>query len=1065
MPFFLAKSATKSLTKHNIYAKIKKVLNYKFFTESDNMLPRLQQIPELSPIVSDYLQQLKHQHFEGDIASHYADRLSLATDNSVYQQLPQAILFPKTVADVVRITKLAQQETFQTLTFTPRGGGTGTNGQSLNNNIIVDLSRHMTQILELNIEQRRVRVQAGVVKDQLNQYLKPYGLFFSPELSTSNRATIGGMINTDASGQGSLKYGKTSDHVLGLRSVLMNGEILDTSAVNSATFFAKIADYSTTSKLLHQEIFQRCHDKRQTILQDLPQLNRFLTGYDLKNVFNDDLSEFNLTRILTGSEGSLAFICEATLDLTPIPQYRTLINIKYSSFDAALRNAPFMVKANALSVETVDSKVLNLAKEDIIWNSVSELLSEEENNPILGLNIVEYAGNNQAVIERQVAQLCAQLEHRITNQQDAIIGYQVCSELASIERIYAMRKKAVGLLGNAKGAAKPIPFVEDTCVPPENLADYIAEFRALLDQHQLQYGMFGHVDAGVLHVRPALDLCDKEQVLRFKQISDQVAELTRKYGGLIWGEHGKGMRSQYGEKFFTPELWQELRYIKSLFDPQNRLNPGKICTALNSEQQLYSIMSPMRADKDRQIPIQTRHEFSGAMNCNGNGLCFNFDVHSTMCPSMKVSKNRVFSPKGRAAMVREWLRLMAQENVTPEQLDFHHRQIKLTDFVQKIRHSVKKSKEYDFSHEVKQAMDTCLACKACASQCPIKIDVPGFRAKFFHLYHQRYLRPLKDYVVSNVEYVAPLMAKAPKFFNFFTAAKLTRPLAEKVLGMTDLPLLSSPSLQQQLVEIGYQGCSLEQLEKIAQAEKQNMLLIVQDPFTSYYDAKVVADFVALTQKLGFKPAVLPFKPNGKAQHIKGFLTRFAKTAKNQADFLNRTAQLGIPLVGVDPAIVLSYRDEYQEILGTQRGNFRVITAHEWLKSQLSSEHLQCAIKNLAENHRTFAQTEQVWYLFPHCTESTALPNSQKEWQHIFSAFGQTLKVENVGCCGMAGTFGHETQHIAMSKAIYASSWESKLAGKDPNYCLATGYSCRSQIKRMAHWQAKHPVQALLQLFL
>ncbi|WP_032092771.1 D-2-hydroxyglutarate dehydrogenase YdiJ [Necropsobacter rosorum] len=1025
------------------------------------MLPRLKDIPQLDPLVSDYLQNLTDQHFEGDIASNYADRLSLATDNSVYQQLPQAILFPKSTADVVRLTKLAQQDKYRSLTFTPRGGGTGTNGQAINHNIIVDLSRHMTRILELDVERRRVKVQAGVVKDQLNRFLKPYGLFFAPELSTSNRATLGGMINTDASGQGSLKYGKTSDHVLGLRCVLINGEILDTSAVESDGFLDHLAQQplSALSKQLHREIFQRCKAKRQTIIHDLPQLNRFLTGYDLKNVFNDDESEFNLSRILTGSEGSLAFVCEATLDLTPIPQCRTLINIKYNSFDAALRNAPFMLKADALSVETVDSNVLNLAKQDIIWHSVSELLTEDENRPILGLNIVEYAGNHKPLIDNQVAQLCARLDEKIAAAQDGIIGYQVCTDLSSIERIYAMRKKAVGLLGNTQGAAKPIPFVEDTCVPPQHLADYIAEFRALLDSHQLQYGMFGHVDAGVLHVRPALDLCDKEQVMLFKNISDQIAALTHKYGGLIWGEHGKGMRSHYGETFFTPELWQELRYIKFLFDPDNRLNPGKICTPLNHQASLYSILSPMRADQDRQIPIQIREAFPGAMNCNGNGLCFNFDEHSIMCPSMKVSKNRVYSPKGRAAMVREWLRLMAKENVQPAQLDFRHREVKLTDLVQRLRNSLRKRRgEYDFSHEVKAAMDTCLACKACASQCPIKIDVPTFRAQFFYLYHRRYLRPLKDYVVSNVEFAAPWMSKAPKFFNFFTAAKASRPLAEKLLGMTDLPLLSTPTLQQQLVEIGYQGYSLEQLESLSAVQKQDVLLIVQDPFTSFYDAKVVADFIELSRHLGYKPILLPFKPNGKAQHIKGFLARFAKTAKNQAEFLNRMAQTGLPLVGVDPAIVLSYRDEYQEVLGNARGDFQVITAHEWLNSQLHSEKLQRAVKNCTKNDRTLSSP---WYLFPHCTETTAMPNSPKEWQRIFSAFGQQLQTETVGCCGMAGTFGHETQHLEMSKTIYAVSWAKKLADKDPERCLVTGYSCRSQVKRMQHWQPKHPLQALL----
>lgn len=1029
------------------------------------MLPRLKEVPQLTPLVSDFLDDLKAQYFEGDIASNYADRLSLATDNSVYQLLPQAILFPKSVSDVVRITKLAQQHKYLSLTFTPRGGGTGTNGQAINNNIIVDLSRHMTGILELNVEERWVRVQAGVVKDQLNQFLKPHGLFFAPELSTSNRATLGGMINTDASGQGSLQYGKTSDHVLGLRAVLVNGDIIDTRAVKTERFLDNLAakKVTFTSKRLHEEVFHRCKEKREQIVRDLPQLNRFLTGYDLKNVLNEDESEFNLTRLLTGSEGTLAFICEATLDLTPIPQIRTLINVKYSSFDAALRSAPFMVQANALSVETVDSKVLNLAKEDIIWHSVKELLTEEANSPILGLNIVEFAGNNKNLIERQVAALCAQLDEKIANRESNIIGYQVCSDLPSIERIYAMRKKAVGLLGNAKGAAKPIPFVEDTCVPPENLADYITEFRALLDGYNLQYGMFGHVDAGVLHVRPALDLCDKEQVQLFKHISDSVAELTRKYGGLIWGEHGKGIRSYYGEKFFTPELWQELRYIKFLFDPHNRLNPGKICSALNSEQQLYPILSPMRADNDRQIPIKMREEYAGAMNCNGNGLCFNFDVHSTMCPSMKVSGNRLFSPKGRAGMVREWLRLMANENVTPEQLNFHHSQVKLSELVEKVKNSVKKWRgEYDFSHEVKAAMDTCLACKACASQCPIKIDVASFRSKFFYFYHQRYVRPSKDYIVANLETVAPYMAKQPKLFNFVMKSKFMKIAAEKALGMTDIPLLSEPNLRHQLVEIGYQGKTLEQLERLSPTEKSNMLLIVQDPYTSYYDATVVADFVELCRKLGFKPVLLPFKPNGKAQHIKGFLGQFARTAKNQADFLNRMTKLGLPLVGVDPAIVLSYRDEYNEILQQNRGDFHVITAHEWLKNQLDSNLLKTAVKNLQKNHRTLNTHE--WYLFPHCTEQTFMPNSPQEWQQIFTAFGQHLEVEKVGCCGMAGVFGHDMKNQEMSKAIYAGSWATKLTGKNIEYCLATGYSCRSQVARLENEELKHPVQALLSLF-
>ncbi|QLB20875.1 hypothetical protein A6B43_04705 [Vespertiliibacter pulmonis] len=1026
------------------------------------MIPRLADTPQLDSIVKDFLILLKQQRFQGDIASSYAERLSLATDNSVYQQIPQAILFPKSVNDVVILTQLAQIPEFQQISFTPRGGGTGTNGQSLNHNVIVDLSRHMNQILELNVEERWVRVQAGVVKDQLNQFLKPYGLFFSPELSTSNRATLGGMINTDASGQGSLQYGKTSDHVLALKSVLINGEILETQAISSDNFFTQLEQLqlSPYSYNLHKAIFTRCRQIRPTVLNELPQLNRFLTGYDLKNVFNHDESTFNLSRILTGSEGSLAFICEAKLNLLPIPQFRTLINITYNSFDAALRAAPFMLQAKALSVETIDSKVLNLAKQDIIWHSVSDLINESSDNPILGINIVEYASNNLAQNTAQIQHLCTELDYKIAEGTSGIIGYQICNDLSDIEKIYTMRKKAVGLLGNTQGWAKPIAFVEDTCVPPEYLADYIAEFRQLLDDNHLDYGMFGHVDAGVLHVRPAFDLCDQEQVIKFKHISDQVVQLTAKYGGIIWGEHGKGMRSAYGEQFFGKTLWQELRYIKSLFDPQNRLNPGKICTPLHSEQSLYPIDAQMRADFDRQIPLQIREHFKGAMSCNGNGLCFNFDVHSVMCPSMKISNNRLYSPKGRATLIREWLRLLAKQNISPETLlDLPKDQLKLVEFVQKLTNQLHKTTRYDFSHEVKQAMDTCLACKACASQCPIKIDVPSFRAKFNALYHQRYFRPLQDHLVANLEFIAPFMAKIPKTINFLSTHKMAEKIAKKVLGMVDIPKLSVPTLSQQLRHINYPNNSLEQLEqKLASGEisAKKCIFIVQDPFTSYYDANVVADFIQLCQKLGFNPIVLPFNPTGKALHVKGFLTRFARTAKNQAEMLSRLATLGITMVGIDPALTLIYREEYKEILKHQVGEFEVLLANEWLIKQLNTDHLT-SYKKMPTSDRL------PWHLFIHCTESTSVPNSHTLWQQIFAYFGESLMLEKTGCCGMAGTFGHEAKHLAMSKAIYAQSWQKKLQCKDLQRCLATGYSCRSQVKRMEHQVLKHPVQALLSI--
>lgn len=1016
------------------------------------MIPQLSQAPGVVQLVTDYLQVLEQQGFTGDTTSQYADRLTMATDNSIYQLLPDAIVFPRSTADVVLLATLAAEERFKSLVFTPRGGGTGTNGQALNAGIIVDMSRYMTRILEINPEEGWVRVEAGVIKDKLNQYLKPYGYFFAPELSTSNRATLGGMINTDACGQGSLVYGKTSDHVLGLRAVLMDGTLIDTQPVPVA-LAETLSQTSSPVGRIYRTVYTRCKAQRQLIIDKFPELNRFLTGYDLRHVFNDEMSEFDLTRILTGSEGTLAFITEARLDITRLPKVRRLVNIKYNSFDSALRNAPLMVEAKALSVETIDSKVLNLAREDIVWHSVSALISDVPDKKMLGLNIVEFAGDDAELIESQLAALCQRLDALIAANEAGVIGWQICNDLQDIERIYAMRKKAVGLLGNAKGAAKPIPFVEDTCVPPEHLADYIAQFRALLDRHGLSYGMFGHVDAGVLHVRPALDMCDPQQESVMKQISDEVVALTARYGGLLWGEHGKGYRAQYSPAFFGETLYQELRKVKAAFDPQNRLNPGKICPPEGVDAPMMQVDALKRGSWDRQIPVAVRSAWRGAMTCNGNGLCFNFDTQSPMCPSMKVSNHRLHSPKGRATLIREWLRLLADCHIdlTHLEQEIVEKPASLRTLVARIRNSWYAAKgEYDFSHEVKEAMSGCLACKACSTQCPIKIDVAEFRSRFLQLYHSRYLRPLRDHLVASVETYAPLMAYTPKTFNFLINQPWTRKLSAKSIGMVDLPLLSTPTLKQQLAEQHGTSMTLEQLEKLSREERRKTVLVVQDPFTSYYDAQVVADFMRLIEKVGYQPVLLPFSPNGKAQHIKGFLSRFARTAQKTAHFLNRVAQLDIPMVGVDPAMVLCYRDEYQQILGDKRGNFQVLLVHEWL-----SQHLA----DIPAHH----SDDEAWYLLGHCTEVTALPTAPKQWMEIFAHFGAKLENVRVGCCGMAGTYGHEIKNQTQSRAIYALSWQQAIGRLPRQRCLATGYSCRSQVKRIEGSGVRHPLQALLEI--
>ncbi len=404
-------------------------------------LPKLSHEQTLEPVYLSFLGALAQSEFSGDIDKRYSARLAQATDNSVYQFLPQAVIYPKNQQDVSIALTLAAKSEFDKVVFSARGGGTGTNGQSLTHGLILDLSRYLNKVVEINAEEGWVKVQAGVVKDALNDALRPHGFFFSPDLSTSNRATIGGMVNTDASGAGSLVYGKTSDHVLALSSVLYDGSVLETATVSNDEL-ARIDDVTQNAlgKKLTEEVASICRNNRAEIEARFPKLNRFLTGYDLKNVWNDELSEFNLSRILTGSEGTLAVITEAKLNITPLPSVRMMVNIKYDSFESALRHAPDLVKAKATVVETVDSKVLNLAQQDIIWHSVSDLIKEVPGSVIDGLNMVEFAGDKEEV-EAKVTELESVLDQQVKASVGGLLGYQVTSDKPSINMIYAMRKK------------------------------------------------------------------------------------------------------------------------------------------------------------------------------------------------------------------------------------------------------------------------------------------------------------------------------------------------------------------------------------------------------------------------------------------------------------------------------------------------------------------------------------------------------------------------------------------------------------------------------------------------
>lgn len=1008
-------------------------------------------IPAPAPLDRDckrFLHDLAVAGFKGEITSRYADRTVLATDNSIYQRLPQAVVFPRDTGDVVLLAKLLGEPEHRQVVVTPRGGGTGTNGQSLTNGIVVDLSRHLNQILRIDPVRRVARVQAGVVKDQLNAALKEHGLFFAPELSTSNRATIGGMINTDASGQGSCTYGKTRDHVLELDIVLLGGERFSSRSVDANELKAQLERMGPVGNVW-RSAHRIASGNAQLIETRFPKLNRCLTGYDLAHL-NEPGDRFNLNSVLCGSEGSLGFIVEAEIGLLPIPRHCMLVNVCYASFMDALRDAQALMQHNPLSIETVDSRVLLLAMEDIVWQDVAAYFpGHAGKGATRGINLIEFSGDSEDEVQSRVTAFTA---HLANDSAAARLGHTIASGQAAVNKVYAMRKRAVGLLGNVQGEARPQPFVEDTAVPPEKLADYIAEFRALLDSHGLSYGMFGHVDAGVLHVRPALDLKDPAHAALIRTISDEVARLTLKYGGVLWGEHGKGVRSEYAPKYFGP-LYAALQELKAAFDPYNQLNPGKIATPAGQDARLLRIDEvPLRADSDRQINERVWQSYASAVHCNGNGACYNFDLDDAMCPSWKATRDRKHSPKGRASLLREWLRL--QGNAGVDVLELAARQPSFlaglpVRWQNSRKHKVNSNDTCDdFSHEVYDAMAGCLACKSCAGQCPVKVNVPDFRSRFLELYHTRYLRPPKDYLIGSLEFSVPYLARVPWLYNAVMSSPQVRRLLERHAGMVDSPLLSRFDFQATLRRWGVREAAPSLLAALTETERAKSVILVQDAFTRYFETHVFAAFIELVFRLGYTVWLAPFMPNGKPLHVLGFLRAFNRTALNNAAMLDSLAPYGVPLVGLDPAMTLVYRQEYAK-LSSLKAPPAVLLPQEWL------------VRVLPETPPGPPTGD--FQLLNHCTEKTTAPSAATLWPEVFARAGLKLSPQASGCCGMSGTYGHESRNVQISRHIYTQSWEPILKSAKQEF-LATGYSCRSQAKRMENRELRHPVEVLLDLY-
>lgn len=1027
------------------------------------MIPRVANLVKLKADYQQYINELKTTAFKGDIEDRYEARLLCATDNSVYQLLPQGVIFPKDEEDVQIALKLSTKDCYKNIVFAPRGGGTGTNGQSLTMGILIDSSRYMKEIVKLDVEKCEVTVQTGVIKDELNDLIKDHNLFFSPELSTSNRATIGGMISNDAAGQGSHVYGRTSDHIKSLSVILNDGTKAHFGAVSGKELQECLKQDGVVG-----DIYRKCYALlkgcKSRVKEVFPKLNRFMTGYDLDHAYDDTTDTLNLARLICGAEGTLGFVTEVTLDLTKVPSYRGLLIVKYDSFISALRHAIPLIEAGALSVETVDSKVLNLAKKDPVWYSVHDYITDVDGFDIQGVNIVEFSGYDKDLEFKKMQDLFNAIDTKVKKNpgENGIIGVQYTDTKEGIAAVYGMRKKAVGLLGSAASKEKLVAFTEDTVVPPQNLADYIVEFRALLDSMGVQYGMFGHVDVGLMHVRPALDLTKEEDKKKLIKISNEVVKLIDKYQGQMWGEHGRGYRSCFGEIYFK-DLYVKAREIKAIFDKENKLNPGKICVPLGVEGSLVSLDSIMRGDIDRQIPLEIREAFVNAMNCNGNGQCFTYQQSSLMCPSYRYTKDHVRSPKGYSGLMREWLRLMAERGVDinkEESLTLGHKPNPIS-FIKRAYNTM--FCKDDFNTAYLDNIKTCLACKSCKTQCPAHVNVADLNSRFLSMYYDRYLRPRMDIVALNAEFLMPILAKFPNLINPLIQNKLNTLFVKKFFGFVDLPKFSQITLKKACNEASIPLVS----EKEAICLKPD-IVIVPDPFTASYEVTGLISMGKFMQILGYKVCMLKPYINGKLDIIRGARCKFIKHALKQAARLQSLKDNNITMVGFDPALTICYRDEYKELLKDRRGDFEVLLPEEWIERAFNDP---CVISFLENNKEKIKEASlqdkfnHTWYLFAHCTENALIPRALTMWQMALKHFNLDLIPIPVACCGMAGMHGHMVQNQDESYKVFNMGWKKELDKRDFNSCLVTGFSCRSQVYRMEGKAAMHPIYVLLDLLL
>jgi FAD/FMN-containing dehydrogenase/Fe-S oxidoreductase len=955
---------------------------------------------------------------EGELHFDETMRTLYATDASVYREMPQAVALPKSENDICALVRFAREHR---TSLVPRAAGTSLAGQVVGQGLVVDISRYLTRILEIDAANRRVRVQPGVVRNELNLALAPHRLFFAPETSTQNRCMIGGMVGNNACGANSVVYGSTRDHLVSARAVLSDGSIAEFGRLSQKEYSAKL-QLDTLEGKIYRNIDRLLRDPENVaeIAREFPKksIHRRNTGYAIDMLaecspFVSDGPPFNFCRLLAGSEGTLAFLTEITLSCEPLPPRESaLVCIHCSTIDEALRANLVALRHSPRACELMDDNILECTKANLEQRQ-NRFFVQGDPGAILAVELA-------AETREQVGAIATSLEDDL---RAAGLGYHYPVIWGGDQnRVWNLRKAALGLLSNIPGDAKPVAVIEDTAIDPEDLPGFVREFDTILEGHGLSAVHYAHAGSGELHLRPILNLKSVEHRRLFRVIATEVAHLVKRYGGSLSGEHGDGrLRGEFLPAMVGKKNYSLFREIKHAWDPAGIFNPGKITDT-----------PPMDASL-RYEPDQRVREFATVLNfaesrgilraaeqCNGSGDCRKSHLMGgTMCPSFMVTRNERDTTRARANILREVLTRSAKSN------------------------------PFD-SDEIAVVMDLCLSCKGCKSECPSNVDVARLKAEWLQQFHDARGVPFRSRLIAGFSAAMAAAQLTPGIYNFVVTNDVTSRWFKHVAGFAEkrsLPKLHPTTLRRWHRSKANQGGPFS----------NGRVFLFCDEFTNFNDVEAGIKAVRLLNRLGYEVTIPKHVDSGRAQISKGLLRDAQKLAIQNVELLKDVIRSEAPMIGIEPSAILGFRDEVPDLVPERlRG-----AAKELAKYSLLIDEFIAQEADRSRIHReAFTREPREIRLHGHCHQKS-LASLAPTVKALELPVNYKVKVIPSGCCGMAGSFGYEKEHFDLSmKVAELVLMPAVRAAPAETLIAAPGTSCRHQIKDCTGRIAQHPAEIL-----